>query len=94
MFDKFKQISELKQMRDQAMRMQRELATETIEYEENGVKVIISGDQKIHQIIVGSQNDERLVKVVNKAIEKAQQVAAKKIQSMGGMGALGGLLGQ
>lgn len=94
MFDKFKQLSELKQMRDQAMQLQRQLASEEIEYEENGVKVVIAGDQKVRQIIIGSQNDEKLVKVINKAIEKSQQAAAKKIQSMGGMGALGGLLGK
>lgn len=94
MFDKFKQLSELKQMRDQAMQLQRQLAAEEIEYEENGIKVVIAGDQKVRQIVIGSQNDEKLVKVINKAIEKSQQVAAKKIQSMGGMGALGGLLGK
>jgi len=93
LFDKFKQISELKRMRDQAMRMQKELALEEIIHEENGIKVVMSGDQKVRQIIIGSQNDERIVKAVNKAIEKSQQVAAKKIQSMGGLGGLGGMLG-
>ena len=47
MFDKFKQIGELKKMRDEALRIQRELAAEKIEIEEDDIKIVVSGDQKI-----------------------------------------------
>ena len=43
----FSQLSELKKMREQAMRIQRELQAEEVEVEKNGVKILITGDQKI-----------------------------------------------
>lgn len=94
MFDKFKQIAELKRMRDQAMQIQKQLAMEEIVYEEGGVRVVMSGDQKVREITVNGQKDDRLANVLSKAIQKSQQVAAQKLQGMtGGLDGLKGLLG-
>lgn len=92
MFDKLKQLGEFKKMRDQAMAIQRQLAQETVVVEENGVKVVMSGDQKIQSIEVGGNSQTKLAEVLNKAIKRSQEVAARKLQEMGG--GLGGLLGQ
>jgi DNA-binding protein YbaB len=92
MFDKVKQLGELKKMRDQAMQMQKALAEETIDLEENGIKIVMSGDQKIREIEIEGEDQSRLVEVINKAIKKSQEVAARKLQEMSG--GLGGLLGQ
>jgi DNA-binding protein YbaB len=92
MFDKVKQLGELKKMRDQAMQMQKALAEETIEVEESGVKIVMSGDQKVKEIEIEGEGQDRLVEVLNKAIKKSQEVAARKLQEMSG--GLGGLLGQ
>lgn len=92
-FDKFKQLGQLKKMRDQAMAIQRQLAEETVEVEENGIKVVMTGDQKIQRIEIEGNSQERLVEVLNKAIKKSQEVAARKLQEMGGLGGLGGMLG-
>ena len=78
-------------MRDQAMAIQRQLAAETVEVEENGVKVVMSGDQKIQLIEIDGNSQGKLVDVLNKAIKRSQEVAARKLQEMGG--GLGGLLG-
>ena len=91
MFEKFKQLAKLKQMRDEAMKIQKELAKEVVEMEENGVKVIITGDQKLQSIVIDGIANGRVVEIVNKAIKKSQEMAAKKMQSMSG--GLGGLLG-
>lgn len=87
----FNKLKRLKQMRDQALAIQRELAQEQIEVEENGVKVVIAGDQKIRVLEVDGQQDSRVARVVNKAIKKAQEMAARKLREMSG--GLGGLLG-
>lgn len=95
MFDQFKQLGELKKMRDQAMQIQKALSQERIEVEENGIKVIITGDQKIEEIYIEGEENWKLKDVLNKAVKKSQEVAAKKLQEMsGGLGGLGGLLGQ
>ncbi|KKU89132.1 MAG: hypothetical protein UY18_C0003G0019 [Microgenomates group bacterium GW2011_GWF2_47_9] len=94
-FDKFKQMGQqmgnLKQIRDQAVQMQKQLQAELIEVEEKGVRVVLTGDQKVETITIDGNYEERLVEVLNKAIKKSQQVAAKKLQEMSG--GLKGLLG-
>ncbi len=95
MFDKFQQmgqqVGQLKKIRDQAVQMQKQLQAEVIEVEEGGIRVVLTGDQKIETITIDGKYEERLVKVLNDAIKKSQQVAAKKLQEMSG--GLKGLLG-
>lgn len=91
MFDKLKQLAELKKMRDQAIQMQRQLAAEEVVVEEGGVKVVMTGDQKIKQLEVQGVSNQVLVDVLNKAIRRSQEVAAKKLQEMSG--GLGGMMG-
>jgi len=89
--DSFQQLRDLKKMRDQAMAIQRELASEKVEVDEEGIKVVITGDQRIQEIEIEGKKQEKLIDVLNKAIKKSQEVAARKLQQMGG--GLGGLLG-
>lgn len=89
--DKFQQLKDLKKMRDQAMEIQRELAAEEVVVEEQDVRIVISGDQKIKELSVKGVENQTLVDVLNKAIKKSQEIAAKKLQEMGG--GLSGLLG-
>lgn len=92
MMNPFKQIADLKKMRDQAMAIQRELQAEEVTVEKNNVRVVISGDQKIKTLESRGKSDVDIKEAVNEAIKKSQEVAAKKLQRMGG--GLGGLLGQ
>jgi len=92
MFDKVKQLGELKKMRDQAMEMQKALAQEKIEVEEQGIKIVMTGDQRVEQLEIDGEEQNSLKDVLNKAIKKSQEVAARKLQEMSG--GLGGLLGQ
>lgn len=91
MFNPFKQIGDIKKMRDQAMAIQRELQAEQIAVERNGVAILITGDQKIISLASNGRSDEDVKEAVNEAIKKAQEVAARKLSQMGG--GLGGLLG-
>ena len=91
MINPFKQIGEIKKMRDQAMQIQRELQNEEVTVDKNGVHIIISGDQKIKELSSNGQSDSDVKDAVNEAIKKSQEVAAKKLSQM--QGGIGGLLG-
>ena len=92
MFDQLKQLGDLKKMRDQAMQIQKALSQERVEVEENGIKIVMTGDQKVEEVIVNGEASWQLKEIINKAVKKSQEIAAKKLQEMGG--GLGGLLGQ
>lgn len=92
MVNPFKQIGDLKKMRDQAMEIQRQLQQEEVTVEKNGVKIVITGDQKIKTLETNDRGDGDIQDAINEAIKKSQEIAARKLQQMGG--GLGGLLGQ
>ncbi len=91
MINPFKQIGDLKKMRDEAMAIQRELQAEEVEVQTRGVRVVATGDQKIKVLQSNGRSDEDIREAVNEAIKKAQEVAAKKLSQM--RGGLQGLLG-
>ena len=91
MMNPFKSLGDLNKMRTQAMQIQRELAEEKIEIDEDGVRVVISGDQKILEFSVNGIENDLVKDKLNKAIKSSQEVAAKKLSSM--TGGLQGLLG-
>jgi len=90
MFDKVKQLAQLKKMRDQAMAIQKQLAAEEIEINEDNIRIVISGDQKLKLLEIDGLTNDRVVEMINKAIKKSQEVAAKKLAEMSG--GLSGLL--
>jgi DNA-binding protein YbaB len=92
MANPLKQLGNLNKLRQQAKQMQTELAKEEIRVEEGDIVVVITGDQKIQHFSVQGISSDDAVKVLNKAIQQSQQVAAKKLQSMSG--GLGGLMKQ
>jgi len=91
MANPFKALGDLNNLRQQAKKMQQELSAEEIRIEEGDIVVVISGDQKIKQFSVQGISSDEAVDVLNQAIKKSQEIAAKKLQSM--TGGLGGMLG-
>lgn len=91
MLNPFKQLGDLKKMRDQAMEIQKQLAAEEVTVEKNGINIVISGDQKIKTLETNGRGDDDIREAVNEAIKESQEVAARKLQQMGG--GLQGLLG-
>ncbi len=94
MTNPFSQLGELKKMRDQAMQIQKQLQAEEVTVQKHGVTIVVTGDQKIKSLISNDRSDDDIKDAVNEAIKKSQEVAAKKLQAMGGLGGLGGLLGK
>lgn len=91
MFDKFKQVNELRKMRAQAQVLQKELEKIKETVEVGNYKVTVTGDQKIVLIEMDGEDKKDLVEVINKAMKEVQKKAAKKMLEMGG--GLSGLLG-
>lgn len=91
MANPFKALGDLNQLRKQAQQMQQDLAAEEITVERGDIVVVISGDQKIKQFSVQGITSQDAIDVLNEAIKKSQELAAKKLQAM--TGGLGGMLG-
>lgn len=91
MFDKVKQMMELKKQADALKKM---LADEIVEVEAGGMKIVMTAEQKVKTLELGDDpNEKTLLEMFNKASEEAQKVAAKKMQEqMGGMSGLADLL--
>lgn len=91
MMNPFSQLGDLKKMRDQAMAIQKELQAEQLTVEKHGIRIVITGDQKIVSLESNGKSDNDIKDAINEAIKKSQEVAARKLASMSG--GLGGLLG-
>ena len=91
MINPLKNLGDLKKMRDQAMAIQKQLSQEKIEINEEGVRIVISGDQKILEFEIQGISNDRVKETLNKAIKESQELAAKKLSDMSG--GLQGLLG-
>lgn len=87
----FSKLGELKRMRDQAMKIQKELQAEIVNVDSHGVQIVITGDQKIQSITTNGKSDNDIMEAVNEAVKKSQEVAARKLATM--QGGLSGLLG-
>jgi hypothetical protein len=76
MFDKAKMVM-------QAMKIKRALESQVMTFEEDGILVEVSGDQKIKKLVVNGVENMKLVDILNKALKKSQESSAKLMQEMG-----------
>ena len=93
MFDKLQQLKELKKMRDEAMAIQKSLDAETVEVEKHGVRVKVTLAQRFVSIESNGKDDSDIAEAVNEAVKESQKQAARKMQQMGGLEGLKGMLG-
>ncbi|QLG69312.1 MAG: hypothetical protein CH104c_0080 [Candidatus Woesebacteria bacterium] len=84
MFDKFKQIGELGKLRSQAKELERQLALVKETLEKNGVKVVVTGAQKIEYLEIDGVERKDIADVINSAFKEVQKKSAKKMMEMGG----------
>jgi hypothetical protein len=78
MFDKAKMLA-------QAYKLKKAIEAESFEIEENGVKITVTGDQKIKFLSVNGMENKVLIDTINKAMKKSQEMAAKRMKDMGGL---------
>ncbi len=85
MFDKLKDLAEMKK---QAGAMQAALANQQVEVEDNGIKIVMSGNMEIIGLEINAELDKEtqekyLKDNFNRAIKKVQRLMAEKM--MGNM---------
>lgn len=85
-FNPLKGLGDINKLRQQAVAMQQQLAQEEIVVDEGDVHVVITGDQRIKEFSVQGISSDVAISAINKAIKKSQELAAKKLQAMGGFG--------
>lgn len=91
MFDKLQQLKKLKQLRDQAIEMQKKLREESVTVEEGKIRIVMNGAQEIEELTINGEDQKEIREAVGRALKKSQEVAARRLQQMGG--GLSGLLG-
>lgn len=85
MLNPFKGLGELQAMQKQAQQMQSVLQQEEVVVELNGVRVVLRGDQQVKEIVVDGILENRIAEVLNQAVKKTQELAAKKLIEMSSM---------
>ena len=79
MLNPFGALGDLQKLQQQAQKMQAALQQEQVIVEKNGVKVVVRGDQVIHEVEIDGVIENRMVDALNEAIKKTQELAAKKL---------------
>ena len=82
--DAFGKLGDINKLRQQAMQMQENLSGQVISVEENGVEIEISGDQRILKLKIQGMENPVLNDILNKAIRKSQELAAKELMNISG----------
>ncbi|MCD6429557.1 YbaB/EbfC family nucleoid-associated protein [bacterium] len=80
MFDKLKQLKQIKEMHDAMQR-------ERVEVEKQGIKVILNGKLEVEEIVLNpelqKEEQERILKeCFNEAVKKVQLAVAQKLSGM------------
>jgi len=78
MFNPFKGLGDIAKLQ----KMQKELQSQEVTVELNGVMVKMRGDQKINDIQVDGVTENRIAEAINEAVKKTQQQAAYKLMEM------------
>lgn len=75
MFNPLKGLGDLRKLQQ----VQKALQQEEITVEENGVKVVMRGDQQVKEIEVDGVSENRIAQALNSAVKKTQEHAARKL---------------
>ena len=98
----FEQAKKALEMRNQMKKLQREIEAMTKEYENGGIKVVVTGDMVVKSIEVADKSlldpakEEKLVRTftenVNKALTLAKTEAQQRMQAVTKELGLGGMM--
>jgi len=91
MFDKMKELFEMKKKMDE---IKKELDGLTLESEDNLVKVTITASQEIKAVLIKpelagtdkAKLEASLVETINRAVRQSQNTAAQKMSGLAGLG--------
>jgi len=80
MFDNFKKIKQLKELKDS-------LEKERIEIEKEGIKVVVNGKMEVEEVKLNpelnqDQQEKILKDCINEAVKRIQSIVAQKMMQM------------
>lgn len=78
MFDKAKMMAK-------ALKLKKAVEAEIVEFEDSGIKIKVSGDQRVKFLSINGVENKILVDTINKALKKSQESAARTMKDMGGL---------
>lgn len=83
----FGQMKDMYKLQREAKRIRKELASVHVEAEAGGVKVVVSAEQEVVSVFIGPEVDREkipalLKDALNRALKKAQVVAAERMQGV------------
>lgn len=79
MFNPFKALGDVNQMRKQAIQIQQALEAESFEVVKGSVRIVLTGNQNVQVVEIDGIANEDLKNAINEAIKKSQQAAAMKL---------------
>jgi DNA-binding protein YbaB len=82
--DTVKSVGDLKKMRDEAMKMQKILAQKETVVEEDGVRIVMTGDMQVKEFSIQGISNPLVVAKLNKAVRITQELVAKEFASQNG----------
>lgn len=82
MINPLKGLGDLRQMQQQARQMQEALQKEEVVVEQDGVRVVLRGDQQVKEISIDGNLENRVADAINDAVKKTQELAARKLIEM------------
>jgi len=82
MINPFKAMGDMREFQKKAKQMQSALAEEEVTVEKDGIKIVMSGDQKVKLIEVDGVEELRIAEAFAEAVKKTQEIAARKLMQM------------
>jgi DNA-binding protein YbaB len=82
MFNPFKSLGDLNEMRKQAAVIQEALEKQEFTVHDGNVRIVINGNQVVKIVEIDGVPNEPIRRSVNSAIKQAQQAAAMKLAEM------------
>ena len=94
----FSQMGDMYKLQKEAKKIKKELSKTYIYAEEKGIKITVNGEQRVVSVEIQDESillekkslEKAIMEAMNRAMKKAQEVAAEKMKSvMGGFPGLG-----
>lgn len=82
MFNPFKQLGDLNEMRKSAMTIQKALAGMMFTAREGDVEIVMNGNQEVQSVTVGGVANESIKRAIGNVIKQSQQAAAGQLAQM------------
>jgi DNA-binding protein YbaB len=79
MFNPFKQLGDLNQMRKSAMEIQKALSGMSFTAREGDIEITMNGNQEVQSVSVAGVPNENMKRAMTNVIKQSQQAAAGKL---------------